>query len=146
MGTVIRSFSTPRTMLRCLSILAIPLLAVLAVSEEPEGLAQATPRQKRSLHVELLPAAPVLSEAWQEVENPEFLLVREAPDKRSRSKRSPEFNMEGFREHLVKRDPGYMAWTSVTNNMDVLRGHLKEKLFVEVARRDGGGLGNIGKK
>ena len=90
-------------------------------------------------------SAPVLSEAWEEVENPVFLLVREAPDKRSRNKRSP-FNMERMREHLMKRDPGYVAWTSVTNNMDVLRGHLKEKLFVEVARRNGGGLGNSGKK
>ena len=110
-----------------------------------EALTGAMSKQKRSLHVEVLPSAPVLSEAWEEVENPEFLLVREAPDKRSRSKRSP-FNMERMREHLMKRDPGYVAWTSVTNNMDVLRGHLKEKLFVEVARRNGGGLGNIGKK
>ena len=54
--------------------------------------------------------------------------------------------MERMREHLMKRDPGYVAWTSLTNNMDVLRGHLKEKLFVEVARRHEGGLGNIGKK
>ena len=97
---------------------------------------------KKSLHVELLPGAPVLSDAWEEVDNPEFLLVREAPDKRSRSKR-PTLGKEVMR---VKRDPQYVAWASVTNNMDVLRGHLKEKLFVEVARRDGGGLGNIGKK
>ena len=102
-------------------------------------------KQKRSLHVEVLPSAPVLSEAWEEVENPEFLLVREAPDKRGRNKRS-SFNMERMREHLMKRDPGYVAWTSLTNNMDVLRGHLKEKLFVEVARRHEGGLGNIGRK
>ena len=110
-----------------------------------EDLAGTMTNQKRSLHVEVLPSAPVLSEAWEEVENPEFLLVREATDKRIRNKRSP-FNMERMREHLMKRDPGYVAWTSVTNNMDVLRGHLKEKLFVEVARRRGGGLGNIGKK
>ena len=84
--------------------------------------------EKKSLHVSRLPSPPVLTEAWVQVDNPEFLLVRESLDKRS------------------KRDPGYVAWTSVTNNMDVLRGHLKEKLFVEVARREGGDLGNIGKK
>ena len=100
-------------------------------------------KQKRSLHVEVLLFTPIQSEAWEEVKNPKLLLVREAPDKRSRSKRSP-FNMERIREHLMKRDPG-SSW-SVTNNMDVLRGHLKEELFVEVARKDGGGLGNIGKK
>ena len=102
-------------------------------------------KQKRSLHVEMLPSAPVLSDAWTEVDDPEFLLVRESLDKRSRGKRSSS-SMERMREHLMKRDPGYVSWTSVTNNMDVLRGHLKEKLFVEVARRQGGGLGNIGKK
>ena len=52
------------------------------------------------------------------------------------------FGSHGVRE---KRDPGFMAWTSVNSNMDVLRGHLKEKLFVEVARRDGAALGNLGK-
>ena len=41
--------------------------------------------------------------------------------------------------------------TSFSNNLDILRGHLKEKLFVEVARRQaraadpGRGLGRIGK-
>ena len=87
----------------------------------------------------------MLRDAWEDVENPEFLLAREAPDKRSMNKRST-FNMERMRKSLMKRDPGYVAWTTVTNNMEVLRGHLKEKLFVEVARRHGGGLGNIGKK
>ena len=135
-------------MVTCCALLTIVILA-MGIMAEPvdisEALTGAMPKKKRSLHVEVLPSAPVLSVAWEEVENPEFLLVREAPDKRSRSKRSP-FNMERMREHLSKRDPGYVAWTSVTNNMDVLRGHLKEKLFVEVARRNGGGLGNIGKK
>ena len=131
-----------------LSLVTIFFLIVVSQSDPmniQEDLTGTVTKQKRSLHVEVLPSAPVLSEAWEEVENPEFLLVREAPDKRSRNKRSP-FNMERMREHLMKRDPGYVAWTSVTNNMDVLRGHLKEKLFVEVARRNGGGLGNIGKK
>ena len=84
--------------------------------------------EKKSLHVSRLPSPPVLGEAWVQVDDPEFLLVRESLNKRS------------------KRDPGYVPWTSVTNNMDVLRGHLKEKLFVEVAIREGGELGNIGKK
>ena len=133
-------------MVTCLSLLTIIILAMDIMAEPvdiQEALTGAMSKQKRSLHVEVLPSAPVLGEAWEEVENPEFLLVREAPDKRSRSKRSP-FNMERIREHLMKRDPG-SSW-SVTNNMDVLRGHLKEKLFVELARRNGGGLGNIGKK
>ena len=38
-----------------------------------------TSTMNKSLHVEVLPSAPVLSEAWEKVENPEFLLVREAP-------------------------------------------------------------------
>ena len=28
-----------------------------------------------------------------------------------------------------KRDPNYVDWSSVSNNMDVLREHLKERLF-----------------
>ena len=135
-------------MTTCLSLVTIFFLVVVSQSDPmniQDDLTGTMTKPKRSLHVEVLPSAPVLSEAWEEVENPEFLLVREAPDKRSRNKRSP-FNMERMREHLMKRDPGYVAWTSVTNNMDVLRGHLKEKLFVEVARRHEGGLGNIGKK
>merc|ERR1712106_514857 len=146
MGTV--SLHRHRIMVTCFYFLTISLLVVNTMAEPvdiQEAITIAMSKQKRSLHVEVLPSAPVLSEAWEEVENPEFLLVREGPDKRSRGKRSP-FNMERVREHLMKRDPGYVAWTSVTNNMDILRGHLKEKLFVEVARRNGGGLGNIGKK
>ena len=140
-------------MLSCRSLLTLFLLTARTTPQvtqadpmdDQDDLTHSFTKQKRSLHVEMLPSAPVLSEAWQEVDDPEFLLVREAPDKRSRSKRSP-LSMERMREHLMKRDPGYVAWASVTNNMDVLRGHLKEKLFVEVARRQGGGLGNIGKK
>merc|ERR1712128_319189 len=142
MGTVSRSFyrHKHRIMVTCLALLTIFILAMDIMAEPvdiSEALTGTMSKQKRSLHVEVLPSAPILSEAWEEVENPEFLLVREGPDKRSRGKRSP-FNMERMREHLMKRDPGYVAWTSVTNNMDVLRGHLKEKLFVEVARRQGG--------
>ena len=56
----------------------------------------------------------------------------------------------------LKRDAGegegngFMR-TSFSNNLDILRGHLKEKLFVEVARRQARaadpnrGLGRIGK-
>ena len=134
-------------MAACLSLLTISLLILVSHADcmNIQADSGTMTKQKRSLHVEVLPSAPVLSDAWEEVENPGFLLVREATDKRSRNKRSP-FNMERMREHLMKRDPGYVAWSSVTNNMDVLRGHLKEKLFVEVARRHGGGLGNIGKK
>ena len=135
-------------MIKCLPILALSLICVgvFADPTDPEeSLLGKISRMKKSLHVELLPGAPVLSDSWQEVDNPEFLLVREAPDKRSRTKRS-SLGMESVANHLVKRDPSYVGWTSVTNNMDVLRGHLREKLFVEVARRDGGGLGNIGKK
>ena len=135
-------------MATCLSLLTILLLLAVSHSDPMnilDDLTATMTKQKGSLHVEVLPSAPVLSEAWEEVENPEFLLVREATDKRSRNKRSP-FNMERMREHLMKRDPGYVAWTSVTNNMDVLQGYLKEKLFVEVARRHEGGLGTIGKK
>jgi hypothetical protein len=131
-----------------LSLLTISRLIVVSLADPmniQDDLTGTMTEQKRSLHVEVLPSAPVLSEAWEEVENPEFLLVREAPEKRSRNKKSP-FNMERMREHLMKRDPGYVAWTSVNNNMDVLRDHLKEKLLLKVARRDGGGLGNIGKK
>ena len=95
-------------------------------------------KHKRYLQVDL-----DLSEAREEVEDPDFLLVREAQDKRSRNKRSP-FKMEIIREHLMKRDPGYIAWTSVTKNMDVLQGHLNEKLFAKVARQHEGCLGNIG--
>ena len=135
-------------MATCFSLLTILLLIAVSQADPMNILDDLTgtmTKQKRSLHVEVLPSAPVLSKAWEEVENPKFLLVREATDKRSRNKRSP-FNMERMREHLMKRDPGYVAWTSLTDNMDVLRGHLKEKLFVEVARRHEGGLGNIGKK
>ena len=122
-------------MAKYLSLITIPLLIVViqcGPKNTQVDLTGIATKQKRSLHVEVLPSAPVLSEAWEEVENPEFLLVREAPDMRSRNKRSP-FNMERMKEHLMKRDPGYVAWTSLTNNMDVLRGHLKESLFVQVA-------------
>ena len=135
-------------MATCLSLLTIPLLIVVSQADQlsfQEDLTGTLTKQKRSLHVEVLPSAPVLSEAWEEVENPEFLLVREAPDKRSRNKRSP-FKMKRIREFLMKRDPGYVAWTSVPNNMDVLRGHLNEKLFAKVARQHEGCLGNIGQK
>ena len=135
-------------MIKCLPFLAMSVLVggMIAYPTDPEeGLPGTISLMKKSLHVELLPGAPVLSDSWQEVDNPEFLLVREAPDKRSRTRRS-SLGMESVTNHLVKRDPSYVGWTSVTNNMDVLRGHLREKLFVEVARRDGGGLGNIGKK
>ena len=53
--------------------------------------------------------------------------------------------IQKMRKQMSKRDPNYVAWISVSNNMDVLREHLKEKLFVEVQRRNGG-LQNIGKK
>jgi hypothetical protein len=53
--------------------------------------------------------------------------------------------MQRMTKQKSKRDPDYVAWSSVTNNMDVLREHLKEKLFVEVERRHGG-LRNIGNK
>ena len=136
-------------MIKCLPLLVIFFLFAAVMIADPtypeEGLSGTISRMKRSLHVELLSGAPVLSDAWQEVDNPEFLLVREVPDKRSSSRRS-SLSTESMGGHLVKRDPSYVGWTSsVTNNMDVLRGHLREKLL-EVARRDGGGLGNIGKK
>ena len=69
--------------------------------DDPSGIMT---KQKRYLQVEVLD----LIEAWEEVVDPDFLLVSEAPDKRSRNKRSP-FKMEGIREHLMKRDPGYVA-------------------------------------
>ena len=80
-------------MATCLSLLTISILVVVSQADSlntQEDLAGTMVRQERSLHVEVLPSAPVLSEAWEEVENPEFLLVREATDKRSRNKRSPE--------------------------------------------------------
>ena len=101
----------------CLSLLTIYLLIVVSQADPmniQEDLTGTMTKQARSLHVEVLPSAPVFSEAWEEVENSVFLLVREAPDKRS------SLNLERMREHLMKRDPGYVAWTSVTNNMDVL--------------------------
>merc|ERR1711874_897625 len=48
--------------------------------------------------------------------------------------------------HVRKRDNGF-SWTSFTNNMDILRGHLKEK--IEVARRQADrvqSLGELGRK
>ena len=125
-------------MIKCLPFLALFVLVggMIAYPTDPEeGLPGTIPLMKRSLHVELLPGAPVLNDSWQEV------LVREAPNKRNRRS---SLGMMSVTNHLVKRGPSYVGWTSVSNNMDVLRGHLREKLLV--ARRDGSGLGNIGRK
>ena len=131
-------------MIKCLPFLAMSVLVggMIAYPTDPEeGLPGTISLMKRSLHVELLPGAPVMNNSWQEVDNPEFRLVREAPDKRNRR---ISLDMTSMTNHLVKRGPSYVGWTSVSNNMDVLRGHLREKLLV--ARRDGSGLGNIGRK
>ena len=131
-------------MIKCLPFLAMSVLVggMIAYPTDPEeGLPGTIPLMKRSLHVELLPGTPVLNNSWQEVDNPEFRLVREAPDKRNRRL---SLDTTNDTNNLVKRSPSYVGWTSVSNNMDVLRGHLREKLLV--ARRDGSGLGNIGRK
>merc|ERR1711892_987972 len=91
MGTVSISLHRHRIMLTCFSLLTISLVVVNTIAQPvdvQEAITSAMSKQKRSLHVEVLPSAPLLGDAWEEVENPEFLLVREAPDKRSRGKRS----------------------------------------------------------
>ena len=134
-------------MIKFLPLLGLSLLVVRKIAnstDSEEGLPGIIPRMKGSLYVELLSDAPALNNAWQEVDNPKSLLVREAPDKISRSRRS-SMSMESVEGQVVKRDHSYVGWSSVTNNMDVLRGHLREKIL-EVARRDWNGLGIIGKK
>ena len=69
--------------------------------------------------------------------------VSESFKKIQKKKENPPF-MQRMRKQESKRDPNYVAWSSVSINMDVLREHLKG-LFVEVERRHGG-LRNIGKK
>ena len=58
-------------------------------------------------------------------------------EKIQKIKENPPF-MQRMRQQKSKRDPNYVAWSSITNNMDMLREHLKEKLFVEVQRRHEG--------
>jgi hypothetical protein len=70
--------------------------------------------------------------------------VSESFEKIQKMKENALF-MQRMRKQKSKRDPNDVAWSSVSNNIDILREHLKGKLFVEVERRHGG-LRNIGKK
>ena len=84
-----------------------------------------------------LSTSPNLSQTQSENVSESFEMIQN-------KKENPPL-MQILRKQKSKRDPDYVAWSSFTNNMDLLREHLKEKLFVEVERRHGG-LRNIGKK
>ena len=84
-----------------------------------------------------LSTSPNLSQAQSENVSESFEKIQKIKENTSL--------MQNLRKQKSKRDPNYVAWSSVTNNMDVLREHFKEKLYVEVERRHGG-LRNIGKK
>ena len=84
-----------------------------------------------------LSTSPNLSQTQSENVSESFEMIQN-------KKENPPL-MQKLRKQKSKRVPDYVAWSSITNNMDLLREHLKEKLFVEVERRHGG-LRNIGKK
>merc|ERR1712059_59442 len=147
---------TLQRMVGCwVGLLLLPLaLSSTQTAEYPAtGGQQMVAAEKKSLQLQVLEGTPQLGEAWKQTLDPQFILVREEPDKRSLIKRGLAItrNLDVLRQHY--QGARGKKWTTVTNNMRLLREHNArriDRLYMEVARRDtdstmDNGLAELGK-